>query len=133
MQQQQQKQQLASKAAIAQHDASALSQLNTTPVDVCEKMLFRICASSQWCKDMAALRPFVSLQHLLSSAIQVDTQLSSSDWLEAFRGHPKVIRQANKNSRSERHRHLLKMTFLSCRLVDRQRRKKNGNPKKVLD
>lgn len=39
---------------------------------------------------MAQLRPFATVEHLLDSAGHVWEQLSESDWLEAFRHHPKI-------------------------------------------
>jgi allantoicase len=48
------------------------------------------CGSTAWAEKMVASRPFGSMESLLARADAVWESLGESDWLEAFRAHPKI-------------------------------------------
>jgi OHCU decarboxylase len=58
--------------------------------DRAEKEFLKCCGSKNWAQQMVAARPFKSLGELTTSADRVWWALDPHDWLEAFRGHPKI-------------------------------------------
>jgi 2-oxo-4-hydroxy-4-carboxy-5-ureidoimidazoline decarboxylase len=52
--------------------------------------LYRCCASERWVQNMMLERPFVDDAHVLKSGLKIWLELEEKDWLEAFRGHPKI-------------------------------------------
>lgn len=52
--------------------------------------LLKCCGSSRWASEIAAGRPFETLEELMAEAGRVWQSLSEADWLEAFRAHPKI-------------------------------------------
>jgi len=48
------------------------------------------CGSKKWAAAMAARRPLLDEAALLSASDQVWNSLPESDWLEAFRSHPRI-------------------------------------------
>lgn len=52
--------------------------------------LTKCCGSSRWAREMAARRPFSSVDDLLLDADAVFETLGPSDWLEAFAAHPRI-------------------------------------------
>lgn len=67
-----------------------LAWLNSLPATEAEKELLQCCGSTRWAQQMAEARPFVTLEALLASANELWWSLDQSDWLEAFRSHPKI-------------------------------------------
>ena len=67
-----------------------LAWLNSLPATEAEKELLQCCGSTRWAQRMAEARPFVTLEALLASANELWWSLDRSDWLEAFRSHPKI-------------------------------------------
>ena len=53
-------------------------------------MLDACCGSARWVDAMLAHRPFGSMTALIASADSIWRGLSETDWLEAFRHHPKI-------------------------------------------
>lgn len=53
-------------------------------------VLYRCCASRVWVKRIIDHRPFRELLQIKSIADQIWFNLEEVDWLEAFRGHPKI-------------------------------------------
>lgn len=53
-------------------------------------LLQRCCGSTAWVEGMLARRPFGTRDILLTIARDVWFGLARSDWLEAFRHHPKI-------------------------------------------
>jgi OHCU decarboxylase len=53
-------------------------------------MLAGCCGSARWVDAMIARRPFGSMTAVLESADSLWRGLSETDWLEAFRHHPKI-------------------------------------------
>ncbi|HKP84377.1 MAG TPA: 2-oxo-4-hydroxy-4-carboxy-5-ureidoimidazoline decarboxylase [Pyrinomonadaceae bacterium] len=67
-----------------------LAWLNSLPVAEAEKELLQCCGSTRWARQMAAARPYPTLEALLASANELWWSLDRNDWLEAFRSHPKI-------------------------------------------
>ena len=64
--------------------------LNSLPNDLAEAEFLKCCGSKRWAERMAAARPFSDAQQLLSQSDEIWRSLSTDDWLEAFRAHPKI-------------------------------------------
>lgn len=52
--------------------------------------LVKCCKSERWVHEMMHRLPFPSERDLMAQAHSVWFELSESDWLEAFHGHPKI-------------------------------------------
>jgi OHCU decarboxylase len=70
--------------------ADALTRLNSLPPAEARAELLKCCGSSRWAEGVAARRPFRTAAELFEAADLVWWALSPGDWLEAFRGHPKI-------------------------------------------
>lgn len=77
-----------------------LAWLNSLNADEAAKEFLQCCGSKRWAKEMATARPYATLETLLARADEVWWSLDRSDWLEAFRSHPKIgeKKAANKVS-----------------------------------
>ena len=58
--------------------------------DVARELLQACCGSTRWVERMLALRPFGSVDILLSAARREWFALTPEDWKEAFTQHPKI-------------------------------------------
>src|SRR5215216_5439002 len=67
-----------------------LAWLNSLTADEAAKELLQCCGCKRWAKEVANARPYPSEQTLLARADEVWWSLNRSDWLEAFRSHPKI-------------------------------------------
>jgi OHCU decarboxylase len=67
-----------------------LAWLNSLPSAEAEEELLKCCGSTRWAQQMAAARPYPTLETLLASANEIWWSLDRNDWLEAFRSHPKI-------------------------------------------
>jgi OHCU decarboxylase len=85
-----------------QHD---LAWLNSLPADEAMKELRQCCGSQRWVAEVVDGRPYASLETLLTRAHDVWWSLDQSDWLEAFRSHPRIgeKKAAEKVSAQSRH------------------------------
>lgn len=70
--------------------ADALTRLNALPAAEARAELLKCCGSARWAEGVAARRPFRTEEELFEAADRVWGGLSPEDWLEAFRGHPKI-------------------------------------------
>ena len=70
-----------------QHD---LAWLNSLSAEEATKELLQCCGSQRWAAEVIAGRPYPSLEALLERANDVWWSLDQSDWLEAFRSHPRI-------------------------------------------
>ena len=50
----------------------------------------KCCGSPRWATTLTGRRPFATLGQLLAQASEVWWALDQTDWLEAFRSHPKI-------------------------------------------
>jgi len=55
-----------------------------------QQELLKCCGSTNWAREVAAQRPYETLDELLSNAERIWWSLGSDDWLQAFRNHPKI-------------------------------------------
>jgi 2-oxo-4-hydroxy-4-carboxy-5-ureidoimidazoline decarboxylase len=56
------------------------------------------CGSKAWADEMTNRRPILSEAALLSACDEIWWSLSESDWLEAFRSHPRIGESASHSS-----------------------------------
>jgi 2-oxo-4-hydroxy-4-carboxy-5-ureidoimidazoline decarboxylase len=59
------------------------------PEEAAEEIL-PCCGSKAWARKMAARRPILNEVDLLAAGDQAWNSLPESDWLEAFRSHPRI-------------------------------------------
>jgi OHCU decarboxylase len=69
---------------------NSLSRLNSLPLAEARAEFLKCCGSTRWAEEVAARRPYASADGLEETAERVWWELSSADWLEAFRAHPKI-------------------------------------------
>ena len=67
-----------------------LEWLNSLTADEAAKELLQCCGSRRWATEVANARPYKTLDTLLTKANDIWWSLDRSDWLEAFRSHPKI-------------------------------------------
>ncbi len=67
-----------------------LERLNASSVAEAEKELLKCCGSSNWARQIAALRPYSKVEELMTEAERIWWSLGEQDWLEAFSAHPKI-------------------------------------------
>jgi len=71
----------------AVHD---LDWLNALSCEAAREELLKCCGATQWTTAVEQGRPYASLEQLLTRGSEVWWSLDRSDWLEAFRSHPKI-------------------------------------------
>ena len=54
------------------------------------KEAFKCCSSQKWAENIIKRRPFVTFKEMIQKSEDVWFNLSSEDWLEAFKGHAKI-------------------------------------------
>ena len=64
--------------------------LNSLPQHEVMSELKSCCGSTRWAEQMVNRRPFATSDQLAVAADEVWWSLSSDDWLEAFRAHPRI-------------------------------------------
>jgi OHCU decarboxylase len=69
---------------------SKLSSLNSLSPSEAQRELLKCCGSKQWAQRMVEARPFNSVDELTRKADRIWWALETSDWLEAFRSHPRI-------------------------------------------
>ena len=67
-----------------------LAWLNSLTADEAATELLQCCGSKRWAAELANQRPFPTEQTLIAAANEIWWSLDHSDWLEAFRSHPKI-------------------------------------------
>lgn len=83
---------------------SALDRLNALPAADAERELLACCGSREWARRVAAARPFPDAAALLDRADDAWRELGESDWLEAFRSHPRIGERRAEAGQTERER-----------------------------
>ncbi|HEX5835854.1 MAG TPA: 2-oxo-4-hydroxy-4-carboxy-5-ureidoimidazoline decarboxylase [Pyrinomonadaceae bacterium] len=71
----------------ASHDLAWLNEL--APADARTELL-KCCGATRWAEAVHQGRPYDSVDQLIAKAIEVWWALDETDWLEAFRSHPKI-------------------------------------------
>jgi OHCU decarboxylase len=69
---------------------TALETLNGLPLSEALDELLKCCGSREWATRLAGERSFTSLEELQDKSESIWWSLTSDDWLEAFRSHPKI-------------------------------------------
>ena len=72
---------------------NSLDRLNSLSSLEAELELMRCCGAKNWARRLVEQRPFIDVPQLLSKANDIWWSLPASDWLEAFRSHPKIGEQ----------------------------------------
>jgi 2-oxo-4-hydroxy-4-carboxy-5-ureidoimidazoline decarboxylase len=67
-----------------------LSHWNLLAADEAAKEILPCCGSHAWASGMASNRPVRDAATLLSISDRIWRELSATDWLEAFHGHPRI-------------------------------------------
>ena len=67
-----------------------LSLWNDLQPDKAAEEILSCCGSKAWAREMAARRPIFEEASLLAASDEVWKNLPQSDWLEAFRSHPRI-------------------------------------------
>jgi OHCU decarboxylase len=73
-----------------QSEISNLKWLNQLPFDDAIQQLIQCCGSRNWASGVVSKRPFRSLAEIIQTADEVWWQLDETDWLEAFKAHPRI-------------------------------------------
>jgi OHCU decarboxylase len=67
-----------------------LAWLNELAPEEARKELLKCCGSTRWTETLERHRPYASLEQLIAKANDAWWSLNETDWLEAFRSHPKI-------------------------------------------
>jgi OHCU decarboxylase len=67
-----------------------LDRLNSLSSGDAEAELLGCCGSRSWARRLVNQRPFENIDELLGEADAIWWSLEPTDWLEAFRSHPKI-------------------------------------------
>jgi len=76
--------------------SEALERWNFLPLAAAVDEILPCCGSLAWAKGMAARRPVPDDATLLFASDEIWRSLAESDWLEAFRSHPRIGESAPK-------------------------------------
>jgi OHCU decarboxylase len=79
----------------------SVNRLNELPANDAEAEFLKCCGAQRWAAAMTAARPFANVDELLTKADSACSSLSSEDWLEAFRAHPKIGEKKTAATQSE--------------------------------
>jgi 2-oxo-4-hydroxy-4-carboxy-5-ureidoimidazoline decarboxylase len=77
-------------AAHAACQDKVLRRWNELPAEEAAREILPCCGSTNWAAGMASRRPLRGEASLLAASDTVWRNLSESDWLEAFRSHPRI-------------------------------------------
>jgi OHCU decarboxylase len=69
---------------------AVLARWNELPFDEAVVQILSCCGSQSWAREMATHRPFQDESTLAALSDEVWRALSPSDWMEAFRSHPRI-------------------------------------------
>ena len=70
--------------------SNVLSRWNFLPASAAANEILPCCGSRAWASGVAARRPLETEAKLLAASDEVWHSLPDSDWLEAFRSHPRI-------------------------------------------
>ena len=79
----------------------SVNRLNELSAHDAEAEFLKCCGCRNWASAMTAARPFANVNELLKKADSTWRSLSSEDWLEAFRAHPKIGEKKAAAAQSE--------------------------------
>lgn len=93
---------LESLSTPQRESSEMLARWNALPFDEAAQELLPCCGSIAWARGMCAARPIPNESALLSASDRVWNNLPESDWMEAFRNHPRIGDPAAPKSHSPR-------------------------------
>lgn len=67
-----------------------LTWFNELAPEEARKELLKCCGATRWAETVERDRPYASLEQLVAKANDLWWSLTETDWLEAFRSHPKI-------------------------------------------
>lgn len=67
-----------------------IASFNELAPEDARKELLKCCGATRWAEIVERDRPYASLEQLIAKASDAWWSLDKSDWLEAFRSHPKI-------------------------------------------
>ena len=67
-----------------------LTRWNFLPANAAADEILPCCGSRKWAEGMAARRPLPHQESVLAASDEIWRGLHESDWLEAFRSHPRI-------------------------------------------
>jgi 2-oxo-4-hydroxy-4-carboxy-5-ureidoimidazoline decarboxylase len=70
--------------------SAALARWNQLPVQEAVEEILPCCSSRAWADRLAAQRPFRDVASLLAASDETWSNLGAADWMDAFRGHPRI-------------------------------------------
>lgn len=82
----------------------SLASFNQLSSQAAQEQLLSCCTSERWAQQLAEQRPFASLDDLMSASDAIWAQMTESDFLQAFEGHPQI---GNVESLKEKYRHTI--------------------------
>jgi 2-oxo-4-hydroxy-4-carboxy-5-ureidoimidazoline decarboxylase len=68
----------------------SIQWLNELTEAAAKSEFLKCCGSLKWAEAMAASRPFANSNQMFANAEAFFGEMTESDWLEAFRAHPKI-------------------------------------------
>jgi 2-oxo-4-hydroxy-4-carboxy-5-ureidoimidazoline decarboxylase len=68
----------------------ALARWNAMDREEAAREILPCCGSRAWADDLASARPITSVAELLEASQRLWLGLQASDWMEAFRTHPRI-------------------------------------------
>jgi len=81
---------------------SVLARWNFLPLAAAVDEILPCCGSRAWADAMAARRPLPDEATLMAASDEIWRGLAASDWLEAFRSHPRIGDSRTDDSRPSR-------------------------------
>jgi OHCU decarboxylase len=82
--------QLSAHGARSENTTNALARWNSLQPGKAAEEILPCCGSKAWAREMVARRPILNEAALLAACDEICKNLSDSDWLEAFRSHPRI-------------------------------------------
>jgi len=70
--------------------SDVLARWNGLRMEEAEEEILPCCGSRAWAHEMAARRPISDEAALLATSDEVWRELPETDWMEAFRSHPRI-------------------------------------------
>ncbi len=69
---------------------AGLESLNGLPAELARERMLACCSSRRWAAELAAGRPFASVDEILARSDQSVAGLTQADLEEALAGHPRI-------------------------------------------
>ncbi len=70
--------------------SGVLARWNSLPLEEANREILPCCGSNTWAATLASRRPLGDEAALLAASDEIWRNLGETDWLEAFRSHPRI-------------------------------------------